>query len=91
MRFQNVIFLKTVKNAFYLCRPPDGQQRMLAPISISASSVARLPSFWILETHSLTDSEIFGCTCTLRCFLKDIAISDMKSSSRGHNLTGLAN
>ena len=50
-----------------------------APISVSPDKLARLPTFFNLEAHFLGD-RIFGCSCKLISFPKDLAILDIRSS-----------
>jgi hypothetical protein len=67
-------------NICYLFRAPDEADKNAAPISVSPDTLARLPTFFILEAHFLRD-RIFGCSCRLLSFPKDLAILDIRSPS----------
>jgi hypothetical protein len=51
--------------------PRDAAGKNAAPISVSSDKLARLPTFFILETHFLRD-RIFGCSCRRLSFPKDV-------------------
>ena len=65
------ICVKMVEIFVTFLGPPDEADKNAAPISVSPDKLARLPTFFILETHFLRD-RIFGCSCRLLSFPKDL-------------------